>query len=156
MNMLGFDPAQAGLSQAATAALRDPADQVSGLFAALAPIEARQTAQQVSGLRDMFGSLGGRFGTPIAQGEADLRSQIATNFNAQRQQGLLQAGQMRNNALAQLMQASLGARGQASNETLGAMSLLSQFFRPGEAYQDPGILPGLLSAGASLGAAALL
>jgi hypothetical protein len=150
-NMLGFNPADVGLDEAAMAALRDPAERVRGLFASMEPFEERETQRQVAGQREMFGTMGGRFGRNLAGAEGELRGELSSQFGRNRQQALLQAGAMRNQALQSIMQGSTAARSVANQETMLPFQLMSQFFQPGAPIMTEGLLPGLIGAGANLG-----
>lgn len=44
--------------------------------------QARATEEAVADLRESFGVAGARFGTPLARGEADLRTGLEADFNA--------------------------------------------------------------------------
>lgn len=56
---------------------------VSPLLAQLEEIQNRRTNEQVGDLRETFGITGNRFGTPLAVGEARLRSGLEADFGAQ-------------------------------------------------------------------------
>lgn len=146
MNMLGFDPREIGLNDAVVSALRDPADQTRGLFSAMAPFEAQETGRQVAGLRDSFGTMGGRFSRNLLQGEGELRTDLAQSFGLNRQQGLLDAARVRNDALAAIMGATATGAGM-QNDTLRTMA---QFLQPGGPVFTEGLMPGLIGAGGNL------
>jgi hypothetical protein len=148
MNMLGFDPSAVGMNEAATAALTDPRDSVSGLFSAMRPFEERQTAESVAGLRDMFGSMGGRVSRGAADVESIMRGELGAQFGQNRQQALLEASGQRNQALASLLAAS----NQAQQGAWAPIDIMSRFMQPQAPMEREGLLPGLLSAGGNLAA----
>lgn len=137
--LLGFSPGGAGIDSTVQRLLMNPSDQVSGLFAALQPIQAADTAEQVAGLREGFGATGNRFSRSMAVGEGNLRSKISTGFNLQRQQGLLDANAQQIQALAQI----LSAVGGANQQMFG----LAQ---PGPAVFEPSTGQQILGAGLDL------
>lgn len=146
INQFGFDPRSLPLGDAITAGLRDPASQTQGLFSSLEPFERRQTAEQVAGLREMFGTMGGRFSRNLGMAEGDLRSNLANQFLQTRQQGLLDANAQRNNLVASLLQ-SIPQAQVAANDPL---RIAAQFLQPGSPIFTEGLAPGLLGAAGNL------
>lgn len=143
--ILGFDPEEIGAASAARAALADPTDTTSGLFRALEPFEERTVGRQVGGLRNMFGTLGGRFSRNLASAEGGLRGRLAEGFARTREQSLLQAGALRNQALASL----LGLTTTAGQQGLGN---ILQFAAPGRPNFQEGIAGDILGAAGNLAA----
>lgn len=94
--------------------LASPEDATRGLFSALEPFEERETERQVAGLREAFGTAGGRFSSNLLGGESMLRGELANQFGLARQQGLLGAEQNRISALNALL----------SGEQIGTQGLL--------------------------------
>lgn len=120
---------QQGLAEAL---LAGPEEATRGLFSALEPFEQRETERQVAGLREAFGTAGGRFSRNLLGGESMLRGELANQFNLARQQGLLGAEQNRIAALNALLsgeqigtQGLLGAAG-LQQEGLGLAERLRQ------------------------------
>lgn len=152
----GLDLSALGLQGVAGNVLSDPNQVVGDLFETLRPFEERQTAESVEGLRSMFGTLGGRFGRNIAQGEAQLRSGLAEGFARNRAQqaipAILQARGQQLSGLLGLLGAGQGAGGLANQE----IDQFLQLLQPGAPQQREGALGGILGAGATLGGAALL
>ncbi len=144
-NALGFDPASAGLEEAVQRLLADPADMLEGLFASLEPFERRQRNEAIADTRGSFGRLGGRFSTNVLEGEARTQGEVSAQQLRTRQEGLLTAQGQQAQALASIMQAILGARGQTLD-----------FFQPGAPNFREGFLGDLLEAGGRVGAAALI
>ena len=126
--------------------LADPADRTRGLFASMVPFEAEETERQVSGVRNIFGTAGGRFSRNVATAEASTRGRLGAEFQRGRQGALLEANAQRGGVLANLMQHGL----QRAQLALTPLQLMAQFFQPGAPVQTQGILPGLLSAGINL------
>jgi hypothetical protein len=153
VNMLGFDPAQMGLGDAASRLLMDPTDSTAGLFRSMMPFEAQETGRQVAGVRGQFGTMGGRFSRNVGEAEALTRGQVSQGFDTNRYNALLQAGGLQASALTGILGAANAARGQAFNEQMLPMQLMQQFLAPGAPQQTEGILPGLLQLG---GTAALM
>lgn len=126
--------------------LADPADQTAGLFASMQPFEAEETERQAAGVRNIFGTAGGRFSRNVGEAEASTRGRVASEFQRNRQGAILQANQQRGNVLTNLMQHGL----QAAQLSLAPLQFMTQFLQPGAPIQTEGILPGLLSAGMNL------
>lgn len=139
---LGFAPGDIGTGAAAGRLLRNPRDRLRGLFAAMEPFEARQTEEQVAGLRSGLGRLGARFGRSGAESEERLRGELGNQFARTRQEGILEAEGLQAQTLAQILQALLTGRGQ----TLG-------FLQPGAPNFREGILGELIAAGGNVAAA---
>lgn len=150
VNMLGFDPSQLGLGDAAAELLLDPADRVSGLFSSMVPFEAAETDRQISGLRGSFGSMGGRFSRNLADAEVRGRGELAAQFGRNREQALLQAAGQRLQALMGVGGMMQGARSQAFNEQFAPFQLMSQFLQPGAPIIQQGALGGLLGTAGTL------
>lgn len=83
--------------------LTNPADRTAGLFASLQPFEQQQTDRQVADLRNVFGTLGGRFGKNVGTAEGNLRGQLSAGFERNRQQALLEANSQRIQTVAALL-----------------------------------------------------
>ena len=147
MNLLGFDASrEVPLLEASQRSLADPADRLSGLFAALEPFERRQTSQAVQGLRESFGTAGGRFSRNALDAETQLRGELAGNFARSREQSLLEAGNQQNTALANMFNALLGGNQQGQN----AINALLGFLQPGSPNFQEGILGDALAAGGAV------
>lgn len=152
MNMLGFDPNQAGLDDSITRALMPVGAQTSDLFQALMPIEQQQTNAQVSGLREMFGAVGGRFGRNAADAEATLRSELASGFAGNRANATLAASGQQQNFIANLLQ----SMNQSRSNSFTPLSIAAQFLQPGAPIIKEGMLPSLIGAGGNLAGLAIL
>lgn len=124
-------------------ALVDPNDIVKGLFRLMPGFEAEETNRQVGGVRNIFGSVGGRFGSGVGSAEAMTRGQLGNQFAKARYDALLEASGQRN----QLLSSLVGSATQTGSSTLDA---ITRFLAPGVPQYQQGILPGLLSAGASI------
>jgi hypothetical protein len=153
INMLGFDPTQIGLDQAAIQSLMHPGDTTAGLFRSMLPFEAEETARQTAGMREMFGTMGGRFSRNLGSAEGNLRGELAGQFGRNREQALLTAQGQRIQSMLGLMGATNQARGQAFNEQMMPLQLMQSFLQPGAPVIQEGMLPGLLQLG---GTAALM
>ncbi len=136
---LGFDPAD--MQAAIEALLQDPGDRLKGLFAALEPFEKRTTEEAVEGTREGFGQLGGRFSRNRDEAESRTRGELAGNFAKSRESSILEAGNMQAGVVAALIQALTASRGQTLD-----------FFRPGQADFQQGILGDLIGAAGTLAA----
>lgn len=145
-HLLGFDPGMVGFGDAARSALQDPADATRGLFTALDPFERRQSQQLSADVREGFSNFGGRFGREAADLETRARGELANQFALTRQQGLLQANQQRNQALASLLALTQGAHQTAQDP----ISQLLAFSRPGSPVFEPSGGQQALSTAASL------
>ena len=147
-SLLGVDPGAAGVQEATNRALADPTDRTRGLFAALEPIEARETERGAAAIREMFGALGSRFSTPLAREEGRFRADLSSRFGATREAALLDAN-------AQQIQAIQSILSLLQGTTQG----LFDFAQPGPAVFEPStgqqIASGALDLGRT-GAAALL
>lgn len=149
----GFDVGDLDIEGALRSALGDPADVTSGLFEALEPFERRETERQVAGLREMFGTLGGRFGRNVGQAEASTRAELAEGFARNRAQqtipAMLQATGQRNQAISSLLQALQGGAA-IESQSLGQ---ILQFLSPGGPNIQQGAISNILGgAGAAAGA----
>lgn len=151
-NLLDFNLGDLNLGGAASDLLADPRSQTSGLFAALQPFEAEETSRQVSGLRNAFGTVGGRFSRNLAEGEGALRSRLAGEFARNREQAILQANQQRLGAFNTIIQAAL----QGDQNALQLLSIITSFGSPGQPGFQQGLLPSLISAGGNIAAAKFL
>lgn len=141
---LGTDSLMALLANPMIASmLINPADRTAGLFASMVPFEKQQTAEQVAGVRSIFGSAGGRFGTGVAAAEAKTRGTLADTFARAREEALLTAMGQNQNFMGNLLQTS------SQNAAL-PLNAMSQFFQAGAPQFQQGILPGLLSAATSI------
>lgn len=135
MSLLGFNPADIGLGDAASRSLVDPRDRTAGLFAALEPFEERQREN----LRQSQSATGGRFGRSAVFGEAVLSGELARS----REQSLLEADAQQTQALSVLFNALLGG-GQLGQEGVNA---LLRFFQPGSPNFQEGVAGDILGAG---------
>jgi hypothetical protein len=90
--------------------------------------------------------MGGRFSRNAMDAEEMLRGRLAAEFMRTREQALLGASEVRNQALASLLGASTQA-GQVNNQFLA--SLLG-FLQPGAPMYQPGILGELIAAGGTI------
>ena len=146
----GFDVGDLNIEEALRSALGDPADVTAGLFAALEPFERRETERQVTGLREMFGTLGGRFSRNVGQAETRQRAELAEGFARNRAQqtipAMLQATGQRNQAINSILQALLGGAG-IESQSLGQFL---QFLQPGAPNIQQGALGQILGAGGAL------
>jgi len=146
-SLLGFDPAELDIEGSIRSAIADPGDVTSDLFSALEPFEARETDRQITGLREMFGTLGGRFGRNVGQAEGTARAELAEGFARNRAQqtipAMLQAQGQRNNALFSL----LGAIQGGDQNNLQSLGQFIQFLNPGAPFIQEGLGGKLLSAG---------
>ena len=133
---LGFGPQGVGIERAVMSLLSDPADRLRGLFASLVPFEERQTEEAVAGVRGSFGRLGGRFSENLLNAETRTRGELGAQFARTRNEALLAAQGQQSQALASILQALLGARGQTLD-----------FFQPGAPNFREGFFGDLLAAG---------
>ena len=136
---LGFGPQGVGIEDAVRRLLADPSDRLQGLFAALEPFERRTTNEAIATTRGSFGRLGGRFSTNILEGEARTQGELGAQFARTREEALLQAQGQQSQALAVILQALLGARGQTLD-----------FFAPGAPNFQEGFFGDLLAAGGNV------
>ncbi len=141
-NALGFNPELVGIERAVMALLADPGDRLQGLFASLVPFEQRQRNEAVAQTRGSFGRLGGRFSTNLLEGEARTQGEVAAQQLRTREESLLTAQGQQGQALASILQAILGARGQTLD-----------FFAPGPVNFQEGIFGDLIEAGGRILAA---
>ncbi len=152
MSSLGFDPSTFGLEEIIGEILADPADTTSGLFSAMEPFEARETERQVGGMRNMFGSAGGRFSRNLMGGERKLRGELSEGFARTREQSLLEAGGLRSQSLIGILNAIIGARSTSGNQ----MSSILQFLAPGAPVYQQGALGEILGTAGSLAGLSIL
>jgi hypothetical protein len=117
----GFQPGRQGIDAAA--------DITAGFGEAMRPFEDRETARQVAGMREMFGTAGGRFGSSILQGETELRGELGNQFARARLEAMLQA-----------LAPVLGAEQQQ-------LATMAGFLAPGAPQFQQGIFGDLLGAG---------
>ncbi|MHC4315807.1 MAG: hypothetical protein ACYSW3_25470 [Planctomycetota bacterium] len=144
----------AGQSLANFIPLLESGQQTDALRAQMEAIQRQETGAQVGDLRESFGIAGSRFGTPLALGEAGLRSQLGVGFGEQQARILQEQQNIQNQ---QLLQA-IGLGGQLSAQQiapfmqLGGMGILptQTFFE-----QNPFVtaLGGLAGLGAGVGGA---
>jgi len=146
MSSLGFDPATLGLEGVIGELLASPSDTTSGLFAAMKPFEERETERQVGGMRNMFGTAGGRFSRNLMTGEGRLRGELSEGYARTREQSLLQAGGQRSQTLMGLLNAIIGARSASTN----MMAPFLQFMAPGAPQYQQGALGEILGSVGSL------
>lgn len=148
MNQFGLDPSELGIGDVARSVLADPADRTRGLFAAMEPFERRETEHQVGNLRDIFGTMGGRFSRNVGDAETQLRGELGGQFARSREQSLLEAGGQRIQALLGLLQGV----NESSRTGLAPLEMMMNFFRPGEMVWQEGVLPDLIRAGGNVAA----
>jgi hypothetical protein len=139
MSVLGFNPADIGLGDAASRSLADPRDRTAGLFAALEPFEERQREN----LRQSQSAVGGRFGRNAVFGESVLSGEFARS----REQSLLEADAQQTQAMSALFNALLGG-GQLGQQGVDA---LLRFFTPGTPNFQQGIAGDLIGAAGTIG-----
>lgn len=132
--------------------LRTPAESTAGLFSAMEPFERRTMDEAVAGTRNLFGSMGGRFSRNVADAESQVRGEVAGNFARTREEALLAANQQRLGGVLGILDAAQ----RNAQMSLAPLDLMSRFFQPGAPQFQPGILPGLISAGTTLGSIALM
>lgn len=134
MSLYGIDPSMLGLGKISQELLAHPEDMTSGLFRSMLPFEERETARQTAGLREMYGTMGGRFSRNLMQGETELRGELGAQFARERQRALLEAGGQRAQTLLGLM-----SQMQASQSMgLQGMQGMMNYFRPGSpVYVEP-------------------
>jgi len=158
--ILGFDPSSLGIGSAAQTALNAPRFDLSAGFAALQPFEDRERDLTISGVRNQFGSAGGRFSRELSNAEGFTRGALADQFARRRQEiartSFESAEERRIAALGEIIpginqSAQIGAGSQQE-----LLRTILAFLQPGASQEDPGFLPGLLQAGATLGGAAIL
>lgn len=142
---LGLDPKFLDLAGAAGRLLEDPGSRLRGLFASMEPFERRTTEEAVEGVRGGFGRLGGRFSRNVLEAEGRTRGELAGNFARSREQSLIDAEGQQISAMANILQALLGARGQTLD-----------FFRPGAPNFREGALGDIIGAGGQIAAAGML
>lgn len=136
---IGFGPGGVGIEQAVMRLLADPGDRLQGLFASLEPFERRQTNQAIESTRGSFGRLGGRFSTNILEAESRVQGELGAQFARTREEALLTAQGQQSQALAVILNALLGARGQTLD-----------FFAPGAPNFQEGFFGDLLAAGGNV------
>lgn len=142
-NIFGGDLA---IGDVAQDLLASPEDATRGIFAALEPYERRAMDEAATGVRSMFGTVGGRFGRNVAQAEARTRGEIAGQFNRNRADTLLDANAQRAAALASI----LGIAQNQAQLSLAPLQLGAQYFAPGAPVQTEGLLGGLISAAGNI------
>lgn len=142
-NMFGISPGEAGVGDIIKQMLTNPANRLEGLFSAMEPFERRQTNQAVSGVRNMFGTAGGRFSRNLGEAEAQTRGELSNQFARTRQEGILGAQGQQANFLAQLFQL-------ANQAGLGEMDTMARFFQPGAPVYTEGLIPGLIGAAGNI------
>jgi len=152
-NILGLSPRI--LSGVYEDLLADPASMTEGLFASMVPFEQEEVARQTQAQRALFGTMGGRFSRNIGTAEANLRSRLSGEFQRNRQSALLTAQGQRIQAAGQASQAQLAAQQLVQQGILQQLQAILGYAQPGAPVYNPGILPSLLSAGATLGGALL-
>lgn len=141
---LGGPGAFGELSLEAVSRILEHAPQLAeGLFKTLEPFERRTMDRAAAGIRSSFGSAGGRFSESLLQAEGETRGEVAGQLARARQEAIL-------SALGPIIQAAnVAQQGQ-----LGQASILAGLLRPGDPIFKEGIAPGLIGAGANIGAAA--
>lgn len=154
--ILGLNPQNLGIEETIQGLLASPGDRTKGLFAAMEPFEARETERQVGGLREAFGSVGGRFSRNLLEGETELRTELAQGFGLQRQQGLLEAAGIQVDTLRTVFQGLLQSAQQGSSEAVNILGILTGHASAGAPTQTTGIVPGLVGVGAGVAGAHLL
>lgn len=159
-NILGFDPSDIGIEGSAETALGAPRFDVSDLLASLEPFEQREREMLSANVRGSFGTAGGRFSENILSAEGRAQADLSDRFSRRREtlaMGSFEDSERRRiealgAILPSLTQAGVGGAG----VTADILRSLLGFTSPGTPVQDPGIVPGLLEAGSTLGAAAIL
>ncbi len=159
-NVLGFDPNGLGFEESARTALSAPSFDLSDLFRSLQPFEDRERALTIGGVRNQFGTAGGRFSRNLSEAEGFTRGALADQFARRRQEIAELSFRDAENRRLQALDTIGGQRNQATQiGQQGQQQLLAtilQFLQPQGSQEDPGFLPGLLQAGSTLGGAALL
>lgn len=134
------------------APLLETGEQTDALLRQMEALQRRETGAQVGDLREAFGISGSRFGTPLALGEAGLRSQLGAQFGEQSARMLQQQTNIANQ---QLLQAA-GLAGQLGAQQLAPfIQMASQGVFPTQTFfeQSPFVtaLGGLAGLGAGAG-----
>lgn len=159
-NVLGFDPNSLGFEESARTALSAPSFDLSEMFAALQPFEDRERDLTISGVRNQFGTAGGRFSRNLSEAEGFTRGALADQNARRREQLSFASFQDAEQRRLQAIDTLGGQRNQAAqigqNSQQQLLQSILQFLQPGSSTEDPGFLPGLLQAGATVGGAALL
>lgn len=159
-NALGFGGGDIGAMAAALRALSAPQADTGAVFAALKPFEDRAMSEAVTGVRSQFGSAGGRFSRNLSEAEAVTRGELTNQFARNRAEisrtSFEDAESRRIQALGAILPMLINQQSLAQGGGQDLLRTLLQFVQPGAAVQDPGLLPGLLGAGATLGGAAIL
>ena len=155
-SILGFDASGAGIPGAVTAALQDPVARTSALMRTMQPFEERETNRQVAQLRDMFGTMGGRFSRNLGSAEAELRSGLSAEFERNRENALLAAQSQRNQALASILGSLISGNQVGFSNVMAPWAMANQYLSPGAPMYREGILPGLISAAGNIFAASQL
>ena len=132
-----------GLDSAVMQMLQNPASQASALNQTLAPFEARQTEQAVSGVRNMFGTAGGRFSRGLADRESQVRGEMANQFANVRAQNVADIQRMQAALIPQL--AALMLRSEQD-----PWQMMTQFMRPGGPVYQQGALGDLIGLGGTI------
>lgn len=105
----------------------------SKLVSSLEERQRRLTGEQVADLREGFGAAGTRFGTSLSRGEADLRSNLTTDFESMIQNMMYQ--EFQNRLGRQLAGAQLSGQLAQANLAplfqLAAMGINPDVFTPG-------------------------
>jgi hypothetical protein len=137
-----------------------PAIDLTGLETALTGASTLQANRQAADLREVFSGTGNRFSSTLANSEAILRGDIATNTATTIQQLLAQEEARRLAQAESARQFDVSALGNA----IGGLTQLSQAAQnpllsvlglgvlPPEVIAQPGLLNTLIGAGATAGA----
>lgn len=150
MNLLGFDPTGGGMLQGAVGqSLTNPADRTSGLFAAMQPFEDRFTDRAMADLNEQFSGTGNRFNTNLLNARTDLSGRLGETFARSREQALMQAQGLQNQAIGQMLQGILGGQGQLGQEHMNFLNNLFGFLAPGRPNWQQGIAGDILGAAGS-------
>lgn len=144
------------LQGVASQLLASPADQTKGLFAALQPFEQRTLDQSVAQLQQTFGSQGGRFSNNLLNAQNQLVTQLNQGFEQTRAQNLLQAQSNQGAAFGDILGSILNQQNISQQGAVQTLGMLLNFIQPGAPVIQQGLLPGLLQAGTTLGAAKML
>jgi len=148
-SMYGVDPSMLGIGEIAQELLAHPEDLTAGLFRSMVPFEERETSRQVAGLREMYGTMGGRFSRNLMQGESELRGELGGQFARERQRALLEAGGQRAQTLLGLMNQMQASQAMGQQ----GLGMIMDFFRPGAPVYQEAMLPYLIAAAGRVAAA---
>lgn len=159
-NVLGFDPNSLGFEDSARTALSAGRFDLSDLFRSLQPFEDRERDLTISGVRNAFGTAGGRFSRNLSEAEGFTRASLADQFARRRQEIAELSFRDAEARRLQALDIIGGQRNQAAqiggSQQQQLLATILRFLQPQGSVEDPGFLPGLLQAGATVGGAALI